>query len=195
MDLQLLDEYQDFTENEKFRETLAAAAAEIRQWRAAAQASAVGSFAPLTVNDMRKRVGLPPIRQSFSADMAQEHTALIDDPLTKIVFEWGVRSFGADHMTSIPVRALRLAEEVVELAQACRVEQEKLHKLIDVVYSRPVGDPIQEMGGVMVCLSVLVVLFSTTTQEAFLREILRVLSKRPEDFAKRNQDKLDLGLT
>jgi hypothetical protein len=39
-------------------------------------------------------------------------------PTTTIALDWACRSFGNDHVYNFPVRALRCAEEAVELARA-----------------------------------------------------------------------------
>src|SRR6266702_2965551 len=77
------------------------------------------------------------------------------DVMQRIAFDWGVRCFGQKHMNNPAVRALRCAEEVVELAQCCRVPKDTLHKLIDTVYDRPLGQPHQEIGSVLLTTSVL----------------------------------------
>lgn len=115
--------------------------------------------------------------------------------LTQIALDWATRSFGREHVYNFPVRALRLAEEAVELAQAYKVPKEKMLDLIEIVYSRPAGDPEQELGGVMMTATVLAGAHGHDPDAFFEIELRRVLSKSAEHFAKRNQDKLDLGLT
>ncbi len=111
-----------------------------------------------------------------------------------LVWDWGVQCFGLHHMRNNSIRALRLAEEAVELAQCLKVPQATMHKLIDTVYSRPEGNVAQELGGVLVTTSVLIELFGLNVDKVFEMELKRCLSKSPEHFAKRNQDKIDLGL-
>ena len=62
---------------------------------------------------------------------------------------WVSHVFGVDAAADTVERALRAAEEIVELAQACGVKRESLHRLVDYVFSRPTGDPAQEIGGCM----------------------------------------------
>ena len=38
--------------------------------------------------------------------------------LDDIAFNWGCRAFGREHMTNPPLRALRFAEEAVEVSPA-----------------------------------------------------------------------------
>lgn len=49
----------------------------------------------------------------------------------------------------------RFLEEALELVQACGCPAEDAHQLVDYVYGRPVGEPTQEVGGVMVTLAAL----------------------------------------
>lgn len=47
----------------------------------------------------------------------------------------------------------RFLEESLELVQSVGVSKEDVLKLVDYVYSRPQGQPTQEVGGVMVTLA------------------------------------------
>ena len=62
---------------------------------------------------------------------------------------WVSHVFGVDAAADTVERALRAAEEIVELAQACGVTRESLHRLVDYVFSRPTGEAAQEIGGCM----------------------------------------------
>ena len=114
--------------------------------------------------------------------------------LTQIAVEWGLRCFGSEHMRDGGIRALRFAEEAIELAQACGVSEEKASEVVRVVYSRPPGMLHQEVGGSMVTLSVLCHALGIDLEDAFQIEIRRCLSKDPAHFAQRNKEKIDLGL-
>jgi hypothetical protein len=92
------------------------------------------------------------------------------------------------------MRALRLAEEAVELAQAHAIDKEKMHHLVEVVYSRPIGDPLRELGGVLMCAYVMSRAQGLGPEQVFEQELTRCLSIDPEKFSQRNQDKIDLGL-
>jgi hypothetical protein len=65
------------------------------------------------------------------------------------------RCFGATSAADKPERAYRFLEEAIELVQACGCSKEDVVKLIDYVYSRPPGVPIQEVGGVRITLAAL----------------------------------------
>lgn len=111
-----------------------------------------------------------------------------------IAVDWAIRCFGSEHVTNRPVRALRLAEEAIELAQACGVGPVTMHRLVDVVYKRAEGESIQELGGVMITSLVMANVLGITLEEVTLIELLRCLNKPPEHFAKRNLEKIALGL-
>ena len=115
--------------------------------------------------------------------------------LTEIAYDWGCRCFGVEHMNNKPIRALRFAEEAVELAQACGVPRKTMLECVHVVYERAPGNALQETGGSMVTLAILARLMHIDLEAAFEYEVRRCLSKAPEHFAQRNQDKIELGLT
>lgn len=118
------------------------------------------------------------------------------DLMARLAYAWGERCFGREHMQDLGVRALRCAEEAVELAQAADVSKDMMHKLVEVVYSRPHGEMHQELGGVLLTSSVLALAMGYDSPlGVFEYELSRCLSKNPMDFAKRNQDKMQLGLT
>jgi hypothetical protein len=116
-------------------------------------------------------------------------------PLHRLALDWAIRSFGAEHVSNLPIRSLRLAEESVELAQAYGVPRDKMLDLVNIVYDRPRGDPIQEIGGVMMTITVLCAANGIDPDDAFVIELRRVLEKPSAHFAQRNLDKVQLGLT
>jgi NTP pyrophosphatase (non-canonical NTP hydrolase) len=116
-------------------------------------------------------------------------------PTTQIALDWACRSFGTEHVYNFPIRALRVAEEAVELAQAYRIPKEKMLDLVEIVYSRPPGEPDQELGGVAMTAEVLAAAHGHDLNAYFEIELRRVLAKSTEHFARRNQDKIDIGLT
>lgn len=114
--------------------------------------------------------------------------------LTRIAHDWAIRCFGIEHVTNLPVRALRTLEETTELAQALGLSRDQAHLCVDRVYDRPAGDADQEIGGVMVTLNVLCESMGKDSEALYEKEVRRVLNKPSDHFAKRNQDKIDLGL-
>lgn len=115
-------------------------------------------------------------------------------PVIRIALDWAIRSFGREHVYDTRIRALRVAEEAVELAQAAGVKADQMHRLVGIVYGRPAGDPILEIGGVLMTTYILAARLSFDPEDIFVDELQRVLQKPVEHYAKRNREKLDLGL-
>jgi hypothetical protein len=66
---------------------------------------------------------------------------------------WLVACFGAVIASDKAERNHRFLEESLELVQACGCTQSEAHQLVDYVFSRPVGQSGQEVGGVMTTLA------------------------------------------
>jgi hypothetical protein len=115
--------------------------------------------------------------------------------MQQLAYDWGVRCFGVGHMSNPAIRALRCGEEAVELMQCYGISREVMHKLVDTVCDRPFGDPVQEIGGVLLTTSVLCQGLGTTIEDMFEMELRRCLSKSTDHFEKRNDEKIKLGLT
>jgi hypothetical protein len=71
-------------------------------------------------------------------------------------------------------RSMRFLEESIELVQALGLSKDKAHKLVDHVYSRPVGEVEQEIGGVMITLAALCIANTEHMHEAGMKELDRV---------------------
>lgn len=63
--------------------------------------------------------------------------------------------FGEEISQDRVERNHRFIEEALELVQACGMPKEEAHQLVEYVYGRPVGEPHQEVGGVMITLAAL----------------------------------------
>lgn len=107
-----------------------------------------------------------------------------------VAHRWAVSVFGGDHVKDSKVRAARHAEEAIELAQAFDVSKEDMQKVLDIVYSRPPGDPEQEAGGSLMTLAVLCESHDWNMNGLGRRELVRVTSKPKEHFQKRNAEKV-----
>ena len=68
---------------------------------------------------------------------------------------WMQDCFGAVIAGDQAERNHRFLEEALELVQSCNCTQHEAHQLVDYVFGRPVGEPTQEVGGVMVTLAAL----------------------------------------
>lgn len=105
----------------------------------------------------------------------------------QIVAMWCMNAFGAEAATFLPQRGVRHLEESCETAQAAGVTRVMAHKLVDYVWSRPIGDLKQEIGGAGLTLLALAAAAGLSADE-------RVLSKPLEHFAKRNAEKNAAGI-
>ena len=115
--------------------------------------------------------------------------------MVRIAHAWAVRCFGSEHVGDPQVRALRLVEEAVELAQAVGAPQSKILDVVSAVYAKPAGEPFQEVGGVSMTLAIFCQSLGINPDRAFERELTRCLSKTPEHFRAREQTKIDGGLS
>lgn len=107
---------------------------------------------------------------------------------------WCVAAFGDRDARSVQLRGLRLVEEAIEAAQASGCDAALVHRLVDHVYARPVGELVQELGGVAVTLLNLAQAAGLSADRAERLEIERVLSRPLADFAARNAAKKAAGL-
>lgn len=84
--------------------------------------------------------------------------ALLDGPqelYQKQVGIWLVEAFGSEVAINRLERAHRFLEEALELAQSLSCTRHEARQLVDYVFGREIGDPSQEIGGVMVTLAAL----------------------------------------
>lgn len=63
--------------------------------------------------------------------------------------EWLTHALGEETLMDPKARAMRVLEEAVELAQALGIPREKAVEQLHHTYDRPVGDPAQEIAGVI----------------------------------------------
>ena len=78
-----------------------------------------------------------------------------DEQFQYRVKPWMDKCFGSTISKDRIERNHRFLEEALELVQACECTAEEAHQLVDYVFSRPIGDKPQEVGGVMVTLAAL----------------------------------------
>lgn len=71
------------------------------------------------------------------------------------VNEWMQKCFGPVISADKIERNYRFLEEALELVQSYGCTKSEALQLVDYVFSRPVGDPHQEIGGVMITLAAL----------------------------------------
>lgn len=71
------------------------------------------------------------------------------------VNDWMLECFGEEITKDGTERNHRFLEEALELVQSLSCTQSEAHQLVDYVFNREVGQPSQEVGGVMVTLAAL----------------------------------------
>ena len=96
----------------------------------------------------------------------------------KGVDSWMVACFGEEISADRLERCDRFIEEALELTQTNPdFTAERAHALVDYVFGRPVGEPHQEVGGVMVTLAALCSTQDIDMDEAGATELARVWTK------------------
>ncbi len=114
--------------------------------------------------------GRPQIAESFQRTI-NAMSALIYDPMEETHIgrflekylptfqaqnhQWMLQCFGLEIACDAVERNHRFLEESLELVQSKGCTREEALMLVDYVYNRPVGEPFQEVGGVMVTLAAL----------------------------------------
>lgn len=71
----------------------------------------------------------------------------------RLVYNWTIQCFGHRDANNLDLRTARFLEEALELAQASNLTKTQAKEILEYVYGRPVGEPAQEVGGVMVTLA------------------------------------------
>jgi hypothetical protein len=84
-----------------------------------------------------------------------QHEDTLKGRIQERATRWAVETFPPEVVSDRRERAYRFLEEALELVQSLDIERKDAEKLVDYVFSRPVGIPSQELGGTMVTLSVL----------------------------------------
>lgn len=87
---------------------------------------------------------------------------------------WMMECFGAEISADGIERNHRFFEEATELVQSLGMTQSEAHQLVDYVYGRDVGEPVQEVGGVMVTLAALCLASGMDMHQAGETELARI---------------------
>lgn len=90
---------------------------------------------------------------------------------------WLLACFGELIAGDREERNHRFLEEALELVQSCGCSASEAHQLVDYVFGRDVGDPAQEVGGVMVTLAALCLANGLDMHEAGETELSRIWTK------------------
>lgn len=77
------------------------------------------------------------------------------DSFQSRVYTWAMLCFPPKHIFDKNVRNVHFLEEALELVQALGLPEEEAIRVVRYVYSRSKGHPPQEVGGVLLTLSLL----------------------------------------
>lgn len=135
----------------------------------------------------------PPLHDFFEPAPAPPPPRSPRDQRQKAVYAWVLSTFGREN-AAVVERVLRHFEEVVELAQAENLSDEELFAVIRHVYSKPKGDPKQEVGGIGTTLLAYCEARGISADDEEATEATRVLSIDPEYFRQRHNLKADAGI-
>ena len=113
---------------------------------------------------------------------ASQPVALAASKFQQRVQPWLLECFGAEIAADRVERNHRFLEESLELVQSLGCTASEAHQLVDYVFCRPVGDPPQEAGGVMVTLAALCLASGLDMHDAGEVELARISA--PELVAK-----------
>ncbi len=98
-------------------------------------------------------------------------------PFQQRVQPWLMECFGPTIAGDREERNHRFLEEALELVQSCDCSASEAHQLVDYVFGRPVGEPAQEVGGVMVTLAALCLANGLDMHAAGETELARIWTK------------------
>lgn len=117
------------------------------------------------------------LSQTPATPMVQE-SRVIAAGFQSEVADWMLECFGSVIAADLLERADRFIEEALELAQTMPgFTADRAHALVDYVFSRPVGERRQEVGGVMVTLAALCNPVGLNIRDEAERELARVWTK------------------
>ncbi|CAN7638987.1 hypothetical protein [Paraburkholderia terricola] len=103
-------------------------------------------------------------------------------PFQTRVRPWMMDCFGAEISADMSERCHRLFEESGEACQSKGMTRSEAHQLVDYTWDRPIGEPSQEVGGVMVTLAAFCLAAGIDMHAAGETELARI--SVPETVAK-----------
>lgn len=127
-----------------------------------------------TINESGKVGSLAELQLALSGFDTPNQT---DENYQSRVMDWIRECFGPIESSMRVERNHRFLEEALELVQSLGCSEEEAGQLLNHVYSRPIGEPIQELGGVMVTLAALSGVNQMSMVEGGEEELKRVWKK------------------
>lgn len=116
------------------------------------------------------------------------------DGRQRVVMAWACRAFTVKIARNPIERCLRFFEEAAELVHALGLSRAQCDAILDRVFSRPKGNPEQEIGQVGLTLLALAECEGFSADEAEAAELKRILSLPDEHWRKRQNAKAEAGL-
>jgi hypothetical protein len=120
--------------------------------------------------------------QPYKCATCKEGLQVEDEPFQTRVGAWMDQCFVPSLYSNMVERGDRLLEEVLELLQAHGYDRSRVGTLVDYVYGRPVGNPGQEVGGVMITLAGFCYIAGLDMHAEGQRELARI--SKPDVMAK-----------
>ncbi|WP_203234511.1 hypothetical protein [Sphingomonas solaris] len=120
---------------------------------------------------------LGPHHARAKASLADIHAKPTAEPFQQRVQPWLMACFGEMIAGDREERNHRFLEEALELVQACGCTASEAHQLVDYVFGRPIGQPGQEVGGVMVTLAALCLAHNLDMHGEAETELARIWTK------------------
>lgn len=118
-----------------------------------------------------------PLRAAQPAPTDAGQAQALTDGFQARVQPWMMACFGAEISADKVERNHRFFEESAELVQACGMTAGEAHQLVDYVYGRDIGEPSQEVGGVMVTLAALCLAQGMDMHQCGETELARIWTK------------------
>lgn len=101
----------------------------------------------------------------------------VDEFQTEVA-RWIRATFGDTVLHDKVERSDRFLEEALETVQAAGMDRDRVLMLVDYVFSRPVGEMHQEIGGAFITLLALAVSSGMSTERCALDELFRYYQKQ-----------------
>ena len=121
-----------------------------------------------------------PVQVDYTKQVMELYHAQFQHPVPangdyqKRVTNWIMDCFSMEICRNTMERNHRFLEEALELVQSLNCTALEAHKLVDYVFNRPVGESVQEVGGVMVTLAALCYAADMDMQSAGETELQRI---------------------
>lgn len=114
------------------------------------------------------------IEQISNEELKSAQDLFINKDFQKRVVDWMMECFRVEVIYDVMERNHRFLEEALELVQSLGCTKSEAEQLVDYVFNRPVGEPIQEVGGVMVTLAALCNAAGLNMMEGAETELARI---------------------